>query len=290
MTPDDLAALEHSARAAAPRCDMCAAAATVRCLGCRAILCAEHAGGTPDAPLCTEGTEPLPADLALTLAAALREAWATRDAADARANRLALDINTRDAILDRAVQKLGWPTALSCASHWRDRMCAAIDETAGKISKLENLVSHARESYPRAEVLRVLDAAAVLPGSVVDRVQRLVERCAELTRERDAAIAAVDAVRADYAPRREPPTAEEVRAVSRLWGRPVVAMLLRTLHGPAVEYASLLLRVADDGVIEAGDHSHAALVDAESWLFIGPTGPVAWSELAALIARGGDRG
>ena len=275
MTPDDLAALEHSARAAAPRCEMCAAAATVRCLGCRAILCAEHAGGTPDAPLCTEGTEPLPADLALTLAAALREAWATRDAADARANRLALDINTRDAILDRAVQKLGWPTALSCASHWRDRMCAAIDETAGKISKLENLVSHARESYPRAEVLRVLDAAAVLPGSVVDRVQRLVERCAELTRERDAAIAAVDAVRADYAPRREPPTVDEVRALAALnpwWS----ATMIRFPHGPGYE-----------GVVAANIRSGPRLPWPRlmTWLAIGPDGPVSWSRLAALVAE-----
>lgn len=279
MTPDDLAALEHSARAAAPRCEMCAAAATVRCLGCRAILCAEHAGGTPDAPLCTEGTEPLPADLALTLAAALREAWATRDAADARANRLALDINTRDAILDRAVQKLGWPTALSCASHWRDRMCAAIDETAGKISKLENLVSHARESYPRAEVLRVLDAAAVLPGSVVDRVQRLVERCAELTRERDAAIAAVDAVRADYAPRREPPTADELDAVEADDGG-WLAMPDDTWN---LYFTDLARKLAAWHRAHPEVYCAWRCVDADNI-------PRPWSELAALVARGGDRG
>ncbi len=165
---------------------------------------------------------------AATLARALREAWAEqehlrelverasaqvhavaaeRDAAEQRANRLALDINVRDAILDRAGAKLGWPSGLSVASYWRDRMEAAVDETAGRISKLENLVAQARESYPRAEVLRMLDAAGVEGVGIVDRVRELVserdewKRAAE-KREVDGA-ALSSRLRADKATERQ---------------------------------------------------------------------------------------
>jgi len=288
---------------------------------------------------------------AATLARALREAWAEqehlrelverasaqvhavaaeRDAAEQRANRLALDINVRDAILDRAGAKLGWPSGLSVASYWRDRMEAAVDETAGRISKLENLVAQARESYPRAEVLRMLDAAGVEGVGIVDRVRELVserdewkraaekrevdgaalssrlradkaterQRAERAEQERDAALAAVDAVRADYAPRREPPTADEVRAVAGLWehrggqyvpGAPFLAM--RELGSNETVPIVLHLDAEHDEVSivtesTRGVHSEPltnALHVLASWCAVGPTGPVAWSELARLV-------
>lgn len=265
---------------------------------------------------------------AATLARALREAWeeqehlrgiverasaqvhavaAERDAAEQRANRLAMDINTRDAILDRAGAKLGWPSGLSVASYWRDRMEAAVDETAGRISKLENLVAQARESYPRAEVLRVLDAAGVEGVGIVDRVQALVserdewkraaekrevdgaalasrlradkaterQRAERAEQERDAALAAVDAVRADYAPRAEPPTADEVRAVSQLWGRDhaVRCVMWRSdEHGRWSESWNTEGCAAD---VKASPNT--------TYMLFGPTGPVAWSEIARIV-------
>ena len=113
------------------------------------------------------------ADVA-TLARALWEAWAERDAQTIRAHRASEALYPRNAILSRAGAKLGWPSHMSSASYWADMMERAIDETAATISRLENLVAQARESYPRAEVLRVLDAAGVEGVGIVDRVRRLV--------------------------------------------------------------------------------------------------------------------
>lgn len=120
-----------------------------------------------------------------TLARALREAWAERSKTDARADRLAYAVNLRDAILARAGAKFGWPSGLSVTSGWRDMMERAVDETAAKLSRLENTIAQSRESYPRAEVLRMLNAAGVEGVGIVDRVRRLMS-------ERDALRAIVE--------------------------------------------------------------------------------------------------
>ena len=109
----------------------------------------------------------------------------------------------------------------------------------------------------------------------------LREQVVARTRERDAALAAVDAVRADYAPRREPPTADEVRAVSRLWGRDHAA---RCVAWRSDEHGRWSESWNTGGfAVEVKASPNAA------YMLFGPTGPVAWSELAALV-RGGDRG
>ena len=186
MKPADLDAVEAAALRNAPRCAACGALATRACVGCHSTWCGSH-DGTAGAPPCRDGMARLREDVRLTLARALREAWAERSKADARADRLAYAVNTRDAILDRAGAKLGWPSGLSVASYWRDRMCDAVDETAARISRLENTVAQARESYPRAEVLRVLDAAGVEGVGIADRVRRLVS-------DRDASRAQCEAL------------------------------------------------------------------------------------------------
>jgi len=126
------------------------------------------------------------------------------------------------------------------------------------------------------------------------------QRIADLTRERDAALAAVDAVRADYAPRREPPTADEVRALAGLWGKYCelqgdAAALVFTENvrphgvGPVPLLAWVTVSSAD--VVVCDDDGCGALSgrmvggeDAEYvWRAEGPTGPVAWSELARLV-------
>lgn len=55
------------------------------------------------------------------------------------------------------------------------------------------------------------DLDAILAGATDPAVATLARALREAREERDAALAAVDAVRADYAPRAEPPTADEVR-------------------------------------------------------------------------------
>ena len=116
-----------------------------------------------------------------TLAQALREAWAERDGADrarrdadSRASQLALAVNARDRVLDLAATALGWPPSPTPA----EAIDAAL-ATVAKIARLENDLRQSRESYPRAEVLRVLDAAGAEGVGVVDRMRRLVS-------ERDA--------------------------------------------------------------------------------------------------------
>ena len=231
MKPADLDAVEAAALRDAPRCAACGALATRACVGCHSTWCGSH-DGTAGAPPCRDGMARLREDVRLTLARALREAWAERDSAresamadevvmrmvahrlgmpldataplaavatgamaavdklragSARADRLAHAVNLRDAILARAGAKFGWPSGLSVTSGWRDRMCDAVDETAARISRLENLVAQARESYPRAEVLRALDAAGVEGVGIVDRVRRLVS-------DRDASRAQCEAL------------------------------------------------------------------------------------------------
>ena len=132
----------------------------------------------------------------------------------------------------------------------------------------------------------------------VESIARMEARIAELTAERDAALAAVDAVRADYAPRAEPPTADEVRAVAGLWehrggeyvpGAPFLAM--RELGADEAVPIVLHLDAEHDEVSivtesTRGVHSEPitnALHVLASWCAVGPTGPVAWSELDRLV-------
>lgn len=139
---------------------------------------------------------------------------------------------------------------------------------------------------PRLAMARALREAWQERDGLNDARNVLTDAVAGLTRERDAALAAVDAVRADYAPRREPPTADEVRAVSRLWGASNAPVLLQIPRGLVTANVSTGVRGSIVGWTEPDVRRVAA---AESWLFLGPNGPVAWSELAALV-RGGDRG
>ena len=136
---------------------------------------------------------------AATLARALREAWAERDGADrarrdadSRASQLALAVNARDRVLDLAATVLGWPPAPTPA----EAIDAAL-ATVAKIARLENDLRQLRESYPRAEVLRMLDAARVPAGGIVQRVAWLIAEVATLTQQRDEARAERRAARLD---------------------------------------------------------------------------------------------
>jgi len=139
-----------------------------------------------------------------------------------------------------------------------------------------------RGDYPsRSPATTVLRTVVDWRATVVEILAPGEPSRAELTRDRDAALAAVDAVRADYAPRREPPTVEEVRAVSRLWGRDhaVRCVMWRSdEHGRWTESWNT-----------GGYTGYTPPTDASFMLF-GPDGPVAWSQLARLVAQGGDRG
>ena len=108
-------------------------------------------------------------------------------------------------------------------------------------AELDAIIARAASVYPEDAGWDGDEAERALT-TVTKHVPALAAALRGAWAERDAALAAVDAVRADYAPRHEPPREEEVRAVSRLWGR--------------------------DTAVRC----------------------VAWSELAALVARGGDRG
>lgn len=119
-------------------------------------------------------------------------------------------------------------------------------------------------------------------ASVADAITHAT---ASVTAERDAALAAVDAVRADYAPRREPPTADEVRALAGLWGDGIdtqwVACFDADTHVATVVFV---------GFDFAGDVACRSFVGSRldagafaTWEARGPTGPVAWSELARLV-------
>jgi len=123
-----------------------------------------------------------------------------------------------------------------------------------------------------------MDEATTL--RTVEAIARMEARIAEVTAERDAALAAVDAVRADYAPRREPPTADEVRAVSRLWGASNAPALLQIPRGLVTANVSAGAR---GGIVGWTEPDVRRVAAAESWLLLGPTGPVAWSELARLV-------
>jgi len=117
-----------------------------------------------------------------------------------------------------------------------------------------------------------MDEATTL--RTVEAIARMEARIAEVTAERDAALAAVDAVRADYAPRREPPTADDVRAVAGLWGRDhaVRCVMWRSdEHGRWSESWNTEGCAAD---VKASPNT--------TYMLFGPTGPVAWSEIDRL--------
>lgn len=130
-----------------------------------------------------------------------------------------------------------------------------------------------------AEQLATRDAEIARLGSVCDDLQT-----AWLTAsaERDAALAAVDAVRADYAPRAEPPTADEVRAVSQLWGRDHAVRCVAWRSDEHGRWSESWNTEGCAAEVKASPNT--------TYMLFGPTGPVAWSELAAMVARGGDRG
>lgn len=160
----------------------------------------------------------------------------------------------------------------------RERDAARVASTPNEREAMLRVALDNREAYVR-------DLAAL----VAHRDQRI----AELTRERDAALAAVDAVRADYAPRREPPTPEEVRALAAMWprhdGAAVVLLRVpsRTADLVTMHVASVI--VENDGA--RVDGYAAADMDrldrADGWLPLGPHRPLSWSELAQLVAQGG---
>lgn len=145
---------------------------------------------------------------------------------------------------------------------------------------LDAIVARAASVYPEDAGWDGTEAEDALPV-VTEDVPALAAALRGAWQERDAAIAAVDAVRADYAPRREPPTADEVRAVSRLWGRDHAA---RCVSWRSNEHG----RWSESWNTEGCAAEVKASPDT-SYMLFGPNGPVAWSELAALV-RGGDRG
>lgn len=114
------------------------------------------------------------------------------------------------------------------------------------------------------------------------------EQLAELTRERDAALAAVDAVRADYAPRARatPPTVDEVRALSVKQCREDVMAQVLVRDGLGDWYLCML-GVRSGAVYGLGRSDDLVMRRSDGWLAIGPDGLVPWSELARLVAQGG---
>ena len=127
------------------------------------------------------------------------------------------------------------------------------------------------------------DADALIAAVMHGRSERakITARAEAAEQERDAALAAVDAMRADYAPRREPPTADEVRAVSRLWGRDHA---VRCVAWQSDEHGRW-----SESWNTGGFAAEVKALPNTAYMLFGPDGPVAWSELAALV-RGGDRG
>ena len=97
MKPAELDAVEAAALRDAPHCAACGALATRACVGCHSTWCGSH-DGTAGAPPCPDGMAPLREDVRLTLARALREAWAERDAA-----RVASAPSEREAMLRAAL-------------------------------------------------------------------------------------------------------------------------------------------------------------------------------------------
>jgi len=118
-----------------------------------------------------------------------------------------------------------------------------------------------------------MDEATTL--RTVEAIARMEARIAEVTAERDAALAAVDAVRADYAPRSEPPTAEEVRAMSQLWGRDHAVRCVMWRSDEHWRWSESWNTEGCAADVKASPNT--------TYMLFGPTGPVAWSELARLV-------
>ena len=168
-----------------------------------------------------------------------------------------------------------------------DRVLRAVVDVAEEREPEKPLPTHAAVEAVqrlRAELERVRWS---------EKEQRV--RADRAEKERDAALAAVDAVRADYAPRQEPPTAEEVRALARLWphhdGAAVVLLRVLSRTGDRVAPHAVSVIVENDGTVEGfAANDMDKLHRADGWRAECPDGPVAWSHLAAMVARGGDRG
>ena len=127
-----------------------------------------------------------------------------------------------------------------------------------------------------------VERGGIAVAAMCELAQTVLRTDAELTQERDAALAAVDAVRADYAPRAEPPTADEVRAVSQLWGRDHAVRCVAWRSDEHGRWSESWNTEGCAAEVKASPNT--------TYMLFGPTGPVAWSELAAMVARGGDRG
>lgn len=128
-----------------------------------------------------------------------------------------------------------------------------------------------------------VEMGARMIGEAVAHVTATLTRERDAARsERDAALAAVDAVRVDYAPRRDPPTVDEVRALARLWEMCSAPALIRTSRGFSVAHVTWL---ADGGIAGWCMPDARTIKRAETWLMLGPDGPVAWSQLAAMVAQ-----
>ena len=103
--------------------------------------------------------------------------------------------------------------------------------------------------------------------------------------------------RADYAPRATPPTPAEVRAVAQLQGHGhgVAQVLVRrrvdgdTPHESYV-WCAAWVRVIDAEVRPLSVLDRAVTNGEGQWSALGPDGPVAWSQLAAMVAEGVDHG
>lgn len=102
---------------------------------------------------------------------------------------------------------------------------------------------------------------------------------------------------ADYAPRATPPTPAEVRAVAQLQGHGhgVAQVLVRrrvdgdTPHESYV-WCAAWVRVIDAEVRPLSVLDRAVTNGEGQWSALGPDGPVAWSQLAAMVAEGVDHG
>ncbi len=138
-------------------------------------------------------------------------------------------------------------------------------------------------------LLRDLSASVVHHAARADAAEaRAVEgEVAQVTRERDEA---VDAVRADYAPRARatPPTVDEVRALSVKQCREDVMAQVLVRDGLGDWYLCML-GVRSGAVYGLGRSDDLVMRRSDGWLAIGPDGLVPWSELARLVAQGGAR-
>ena len=130
MKPADLDAVEAAALRDAPRCAACGALATRACVGCHSTWCGSH-DGTAGAPPCPDGMAPLRADVRLTLARALREAWAERDAARVASAPSEREAMLRAALDNREAFARDLTAVVGAAERERDALRAIVEGSDG---------------------------------------------------------------------------------------------------------------------------------------------------------------